>query len=79
MTANLEATVPLIEGLMILVGNVFELGLDSLVKQLFHVLVKVSLIPLERQDIVGPLLENLLGNRGLRPLRVEGDDAALEV
>lgn len=79
VTANFPATVPFIQGLMKLVGNVFELGLEGPIKQLCNILMKVSLIAFERQDIVGPLRRNRLGNRGLCPHGIKGHDAALEV
>ena len=60
-------------------GHSFEARCPGFLKQVPYVLVQPSLILLHRQDIVGSLLQDALGNLLLAAHGVNGDDAALQV
>ncbi len=70
---------PLVERLIGVVGDLGELRRSCLREELYHVLVKPLLIPLERQHLVGALGKELLGDGRLAAGGIDGNHRSLEV
>ena len=74
-----DAAVIAVDGLMLAHFGVLEEALGLLFgDEQFVILAQGPLIALERQHVVGLLVDDLLGDGALAADRVEGDDGALD-
>jgi hypothetical protein len=74
--SNFHAAMVVIHRAMIGVAHLGEAILSRELEEQGDVFVQVGLILLDGQQIVGPLLDDLGGNLGLRANGVNGNDAA---
>src|SRR5215831_4679316 len=78
VTTRLDAAMIAVDGFMAADFGVLECACLLFGDEEFHVVAERSLIALEREDVIGLLLQNLFGDGALAPHGVDGDDGAFD-